>query len=59
MVPRSAARRLLRELGVGYEEVVRRIAEEGTRRVVAEDWRPEEHQLEGWEEFRSPTSRTR
>jgi hypothetical protein len=28
------------------------IAEEGTRRVVAEDWRPEEHRLEGWEEFR-------
>jgi ATP-dependent Clp protease ATP-binding subunit ClpA len=52
MVPRSAAGRLLRELGVGYEEVVRRIAEEGTRRVVAEDWRPEEHPLEGWEEFR-------
>ena len=52
MLPRSAARRLLGELGVGYEEVVRRIAEEGARRVAAEDWRPEEHPLEGWEEFR-------
>jgi hypothetical protein len=52
MLPGSAARRLLVELGVSYEEVVRRIAEEGTRRVAAEDWRPEEHALEGWEEFR-------
>jgi hypothetical protein len=52
LVPKSAAGRLLRELGVGYHEVVRRIAAEGTRRVVAEDWRPEEHRLEGWAEFR-------
>jgi Clp amino terminal domain, pathogenicity island component len=52
MYPGSAAGRLLVELGVSYEEVVRRIAEEGARRVVAEDWRPEEHRLEGWEEFR-------
>jgi hypothetical protein len=59
MVPRSAAGRLLRELGVGYEEVVRRIAEEGTRRVVAEDWRPEEHRLRAGRSSGSPTSRTR
>jgi ATP-dependent Clp protease ATP-binding subunit ClpA len=52
MLPRSAARRLLRELGVSYEEVTRRIAEEGAQRVAGEDWRPEEHPLEGWEEFR-------
>jgi ATP-dependent Clp protease ATP-binding subunit ClpA len=52
MYPGSAAGRLLGELRVSYEEVVRRIAEEGARRVVAEDWRPEEHRLEGWEEFR-------
>jgi ClpA/ClpB-like protein len=52
MLPRAAASKLLRELGVGYEEVVRRIAEEGARRVEGEDWRPEEHRLEGWEEFR-------
>jgi hypothetical protein len=32
--------------------VVRRITEEGARRVEGEDWRPEEHRLEGWEEFR-------
>jgi ATP-dependent Clp protease ATP-binding subunit ClpA len=52
MHPGSAARRLLVELGVSYEEVVRRIAEEGARRVAVEDWRPEEHPLEGWQEFR-------
>jgi hypothetical protein len=52
MVPREAASRLLRELGVEYEVVVRRITEEGARRVEGEDWRPEEHRLEGWEEFR-------
>ena len=52
MVPRSAAGQLLRELGVGYDEVVRRIEAEGARRVADEDWRPEEHRLEGWEEFR-------
>jgi hypothetical protein len=52
MLPRSAARRLLVERGVSYETVVRHIAEEGAQRVAAEDWRPEEHPLEGWEEFR-------
>jgi len=52
LVPKSAASRLLVELGISYEEVVRRIAEEGARRVAGEDWRPEEHPLEGWEEFR-------
>ena len=50
--PRGAANRLLRELGVDHEEVVRRIEEEGARRVRAEDWRPEELPIEGWEEFR-------
>jgi hypothetical protein len=52
MVPRGAANGLLRELGVEYDVVVRRISEEGARRVEGEDWRPEEHRLEGWEEFR-------
>jgi ATP-dependent Clp protease ATP-binding subunit ClpA len=52
LVPRSAAGRLLRELGVGYDEVVRHIEAEGARRVAGEDWRPEEHPLEGWAEFR-------
>src|SRR5829696_5545552 len=52
LVPRSAAGGLLRELGVTYEEVVRRIEEGGARRVAVEDRRPEEHRLEGWVEFR-------
>lgn len=52
LVPPTATSRLLRELGVDYEAVVRHIEEEGARRVAAEDWRPEEHRLEGWEEFR-------
>jgi ATP-dependent Clp protease ATP-binding subunit ClpA len=52
LVPPTATSRLLRELGVDHEAVVRHIEEEGARRVAAEDWRPEEHPLEGWEEFR-------
>jgi hypothetical protein len=52
MVPKAGARRLLSELGVKYEEVVRRIAEDGARLAEGEHWRPEEHPLEGWEEFR-------
>jgi ATP-dependent Clp protease ATP-binding subunit ClpA len=52
LVPRSAAGTLLRELGVGYDEVVRHIEVEGPRLVAAEDWRPEEHPLDGWAEFR-------
>jgi hypothetical protein len=52
MVPKAGARRLLSELGVEYEEVVRRIAEEGARLAEGEDWRSEEHPLEGWEEFK-------
>jgi hypothetical protein len=52
MLPGSAALRLLEELGVHYEEVVRRIEAEGARWVAGEDWRPEEDPLEGWEEFR-------
>ena len=59
MLPRSAARTLLVELGVDYEEVVRHIEAEGARRVAAEDSRPEEHRLDGWEESGSPTSSTR
>jgi ATP-dependent Clp protease ATP-binding subunit ClpA len=51
MQPRAAGR-LLAELGVSYEQVVRRIETEGARQVAGEDWRPEEHPLEGWAEFR-------
>jgi hypothetical protein len=46
------AGRLLGELGVDYEDVVRRIEEEGARRVRSEDWRREELPVEGWQEFR-------
>jgi hypothetical protein len=46
------AGRLLRELGVEYEDVVQRIEEEGARRVKSEDRRPEERPIEGWVEFR-------
>jgi len=52
MLPRGAASRLLRELGVDYGDVVRRIQEEGARRVRSEDWRREELPVEGWQEFR-------
>jgi ATP-dependent Clp protease ATP-binding subunit ClpA len=48
---RTAASELLGELGVRHEEVVRRIAEAGAPLVEADDWRPEEHPLEGWEQF--------
>jgi hypothetical protein len=46
------AGRLLRELGVEYEDVVQRIEQEGARRVKGEDRRPEELPIEGWVEFR-------
>jgi hypothetical protein len=52
MWPRSAARRLLTELGLDYEEVVQHIEQEGARRVAVEDWRREELPVEGSEEFR-------
>jgi GNAT superfamily N-acetyltransferase len=51
MDPRSGGRRALVELGVDYEDVTRRIADDGSRLVAGEDWRPEEQPLEGWERF--------
>jgi GNAT superfamily N-acetyltransferase len=47
----NAAGKLLGELGVTYEQVARRVAEEGPRLVALEDRRPEEEPLEGWERF--------
>jgi hypothetical protein len=32
--------------------VVRHLEAEGARRVAGDDWRSEEHPIEGWEEFR-------
>jgi ATP-dependent Clp protease ATP-binding subunit ClpA len=51
MLPTSA-NKLLGELGVSYETVAERLAEEGAGLVEADDWRPQELPVEGWEEFR-------
>jgi ATP-dependent Clp protease ATP-binding subunit ClpA len=48
----TGADKLLGELGVSYERVAGRLAEEGARLVEADDWRPQELPVEGWEEFR-------
>jgi hypothetical protein len=50
MLP-TAASKLLGELGVSYQRVAERLDEEGARLVAADDWRPEERPLEGWERF--------
>jgi GNAT superfamily N-acetyltransferase len=47
----NAARTLLGELGVTYDQVARRVAEDGARLLALEDRRPEEDPLEGWEWF--------
>jgi GNAT superfamily N-acetyltransferase len=51
MAPTAAARTLLGELGVTYDQVARRVAEDGARLLALEDRRPEEDPLEGWEWF--------
>jgi hypothetical protein len=51
MLP-TAASKLLGELGVSYQTVAGRLAEQGARLVEADDWRPQELPVEGWEEFR-------
>jgi Clp amino terminal domain, pathogenicity island component len=45
------ADKLLGELGVSYNAVRERLAADGTRLVEADDRRPEETPLEGWEHF--------
>jgi Clp amino terminal domain, pathogenicity island component len=47
----TAAGDLLHELGVGYQTVAERLDEEGPRLVEADDRRPQELPLEGWERF--------
>jgi ATP-dependent Clp protease ATP-binding subunit ClpA len=47
----SGADQLLGELGVSYNAVRERVAADGTRLVEADDYRPEETPLEGWERF--------
>jgi ATP-dependent Clp protease ATP-binding subunit ClpA len=51
MLP-TAANKLLGELGVSHQAVVERLAQEGARLVQADEWRPQELPVEGWEEFR-------
>jgi ATP-dependent Clp protease ATP-binding subunit ClpA len=47
----SGASRLLDELGVSYNAVRERVAAEGARLIEADDQRPDEGPLEGWERF--------
>ena len=47
----SGASRLLDELGISYNAVRERIAADGARLVEADDQRPDEEPLEGWEHF--------
>jgi ATP-dependent Clp protease ATP-binding subunit ClpA len=54
LLGRTGAGTLLGELGVSPKAVLERLATEGTRLVEADDWRPEERPLEGWEQFVVP-----
>jgi ATP-dependent Clp protease ATP-binding subunit ClpA len=47
----SGASRLLSELGVSYNAVRERVSAEGARLIEADDQRPDEGPLEGWERF--------
>jgi hypothetical protein len=47
----SGADKLLEELGVSYNAVRERVAADGARLVEADDYRPDESPLEGWERF--------
>jgi hypothetical protein len=47
----TAASRLLGELGVTYQAIVERLAEADAQLVEADDGRPEEMPLDGWEKF--------
>jgi Clp amino terminal domain, pathogenicity island component len=47
----SGASRLLDELGISYNAVRERVAADGARLVEADDQRPDEEPLEGWEHF--------
>jgi ATP-dependent Clp protease ATP-binding subunit ClpA len=51
LLMRGGAGKLLGELGVSYNAVVERLAADGAGLVEADDWRPEEGSLEGWERF--------
>jgi ATP-dependent Clp protease ATP-binding subunit ClpA len=47
----GAAGKVLSELGITYQALLDRLAEEGTQLIEADDRRPEERPLEGWERF--------
>lgn len=47
----GGAGKVLPELGIAYKALLDRLAAEGTRLIEADDWRPEERPLEGWERF--------
>jgi hypothetical protein len=47
----GGAGRLLGELGVSYNAVVERLAADGAGLIEADDQRPDEEPLEGWERF--------
>jgi ATP-dependent Clp protease ATP-binding subunit ClpA len=47
----GAAGKVLAELGITYKALLDRLAAEGTRLIEADDRRPEERPLEGWERF--------
>jgi Clp amino terminal domain, pathogenicity island component len=47
----SGASKLLDELGISYNAVRERVATDGARLVEADDQRPDEPPLEGWERF--------
>jgi hypothetical protein len=47
----GAAGKLLDELGVSYNALRERLATEATRLIEADDQRPDELPLEGWEQF--------
>jgi Clp amino terminal domain, pathogenicity island component len=55
----TAAATLLGELGVSYRVLVERLAADGARLVEADDQRPEEPPLEGWEAFEVTPKSTR
>jgi ATP-dependent Clp protease ATP-binding subunit ClpA len=51
LLMRGGADRLLGELGVSYNAVVERLAADGAGLIEADDQRPDEEPLEGWERF--------
>jgi hypothetical protein len=51
LLMRGGTRKLLDELGVDYNAVRERVARDGARLVEADDERPDERPLDGWQRF--------